>query len=58
MTGTTAIAGATVNCECVSLREVRLGPKVVESVYNLIVAGIPVTNDNFTEEPCGARRTI
>ena len=53
MTGTTEVAGVTVNCECTALRQIRFGPDVVETVYLIMVAGLIFTTDNFTEDKHG-----
>ena len=50
MTGTTEVAGVTVNCECTALRQIRFGPEVVETIYSILVAGQIFTTDNFTED--------
>jgi hypothetical protein len=49
MTGTTKIAGTTVNCQCVGIREMRIGPDVVKKIYSIIVCGQLQMVDNFTE---------
>lgn len=51
MTGTTEVAGVTVNCECLFIRELRIGPKIVKAIYSVLFpTGQIFFVDNFTED--------